>query len=349
MFESIQSLMDTFPEAVVQVRGGAVTGANAAARHYLPQLETDGPLPEFLELPCSAAPGSGVFTQGPFTYAFTASPAGEGLLILFRPAPQTVLTGRQLDGVIRQLRELLGELLGGVSAPEGGEEGALLAHPAFSRSFHRLFRLVNNLEYMQESGGGSVVFRPVTMDLDGLCRQLASEAYDLLRAADVTLEYECPARGLLIPGDPLLLQRMLLGLIANGARAAEGGRVVLALRRQRNRALLTLSDSGPLLDRRQLAAMLQDGGGPDIPLPGQGAGLGLSIVRSIVSLHRGEMIISLDQSAPVVMISLPTGPLEARTALRTPPPPQRDGGLSPVMVELSDVLPARLFRAEEMD
>lgn len=344
--ESIQSLMDLFPEAMVRVCGGVVTGVNAAARHFLPQLEEGAPLPDFLELPCSAPTGSGAFTQGPCTYSFSAAPFGEEQLILFRPAPQCLLTDRQLDSVLRQLRELMGEVLASTALQE---EEVSPAPPAFSRGFHRLFRLVNNLEYMQQAGAGGVPFRPVTMDLDGLCRQLAAQAYDPLHQAGVRLEYESPRRGLLIPGDPQLLQRMLLGLIANAARASEGGNVVLALRRMQSRALITVSDNGPLPDQRQLAAMIQTGGGPDIPLPGQGAGLGLPIVRHIVSLHQGEMITSLGQSTPSVMISLPTGPLIARTALRTPPPPQRDGGLSPVMVELADVLPSELFRAEELD
>lgn len=344
--ESIQSLMDLFPEGMVRVRSGVVTGVNAAARNLLPQLEEGAPLPAFLELPCAAPSGSGSFTQGAFTYSFSAAPAGEEQLLLFRPAPQCILTDRQLDGVLRQLRELMGEVL--ASAARREAEGDSLP-PAFRRSFHRLFRLVNNLDYMQQAGAGSVPFRPVTLDLDGLCRQLVEQAYDLLSQAGVRLEYECPDRGLLIPGDPQLLQRMLLDLIANAARAAEGGRVVLALRRAQSRALITVSDNGPLPDQRQLDAMLQTGGGSALPLPGQGAGLGLPIVRHVVSLHQGEMVVSLGQSTPSVMISLPTGPLTARATLRTPRPSQQDGGLSPILVALADILPSELFRAEELD
>lgn len=348
MFDSMQPVFDIFPEPMVRLSRGTVTGVNAAARYYLPQLEEGAPVPEFLELACTAPSGAGCFTQGPNSYTFSTAPVEGEQLILFRPAPQRLLTQRQMDSVLRHLRELLGELMGAPRLLE--EDGqAVLPMPAFSRSFHRMFRLVNNLSYMQQAAEGSAYFHPVTMDLSGLCRHLVSEAYDLLQQANVTLDYECPERSLLIPGDPELIQRMLLELISNAARAVGEGRVILSLRRTRSRALLTVSDNGPLLDQRQMDALLQEGGSDGIPLPGQGAGLGLPIVRHIVSLHQGEMITSLSQSTPSVMVSLPTGPLESRTGVSSPRRLQQDGGLSPVLTALSDLLPRELFTGQELD
>ena len=45
MLDSIQSLLDAFPEGVVQAHAGCVLAANEKARQYLPQLEPGGPLP----------------------------------------------------------------------------------------------------------------------------------------------------------------------------------------------------------------------------------------------------------------------------------------------------------------
>lgn len=54
MSEPIQSLLDNFPEGVIQVRGGVVQWANPMARRYLPQLREGSPLPDCL--PCPKAP-----------------------------------------------------------------------------------------------------------------------------------------------------------------------------------------------------------------------------------------------------------------------------------------------------
>ena len=178
---------------------------------------------------------------------------------------------------------------------------------------------------------------------------MTEQARGPLEAAGIALDYEGPGSGSLIPGDAELLKRLLLGLIANAARAAGEGRITLALRRSEDRAVLTLSDNGPLPDQRQLEAMLQPGGGQqDIPLPTQGAGLGLSIARDIVTRHGGSLLIQWGQSSPAVVVSLPTGPLDGRSVVHAPRF-QRDGGLDPVLVELSDVLPARLFSLEGLE
>lgn len=344
MFESIQSLLDSFPEGIIQVRQGLVYRANAMAIHYLPQLKEGDALPDCLVLPKHAPSGAGCFTSGPTSYTFSCSRVDGDLVVLFRPAPQTALTGAQLEGALEQLRTFMGDFLAQAgSLAHAGEETSRLPLDAFGKSFHRAFRLMGNLEYLQQSASGRVPFVSAPLDLDGLCRQVVEQARGPLEAAGIALDYEGEGNGLLIPGDSALLKRLILGLMANSARATQDGRITLAVYRSHSRAIVTLSDNGPLPDRRQLDAILQEGGSLEqLPLPNQGAGLCLSIARDIVKLHQGALLLQWGQSSPSVVISLPTGPLNTRTTVSTPRV-QRDAGLDPVLVELSDVLPARLL------
>ena len=83
-------------------------------------------------------------------------------------------------------------------------------------------------------------------------------------------------------------------------------------------------------------------------LPGQGAGLGLPIARHITALHQGKLLVQGGDRPPCVLVSLPTGPLNGRSSVHTPSI-QRDGGLDPVLTELSDILPASIFGLEGLD
>lgn len=154
-----------------------------------------------------------------------------------------------------------------------------------------MFRLLNNLDFVTSAAGpDGIPFRPSVLDLAGLCRQIARDAGQLLQQ-DTHLEYRSDLPSLLIQGDIPLLQRMLLGLISNSVQTMRGGVVLLSLRRQGDRAVLSLTDSGERPSDRQLAALLQQDTDQAIPQPGQGAGLGLSVVRHIAALHRGTMLV----------------------------------------------------------
>ena len=181
----------------------------------------------------------------------------------------------------------------------------------------------------------------------GLCRRLTQEASFFLDEAGVKLSLRLETPSLLVPGDPTLLQKLLLSLLSNAVKAAPGGEVVLSLTSRHDRAILTLGDSGDHLKGRDLEALFPPAQ-PDhrIPDPQDGAGMGLAIVRHIVALHGGTLLLEHRGGGLFAVISLPTGPLDPRLTVQSPRA-EDTGGLSPVLVELSDVLPLSRFQMDE--
>ena len=106
MLDSIQSLLDAFPEGVVQAHAGCVLAANEKARQYLPQLEPGGPLPAEIPLPPPGETETGTFTLNGRSYSCSCKAVGEEYILLFRPAARSALESWQMDGILRQLREL---------------------------------------------------------------------------------------------------------------------------------------------------------------------------------------------------------------------------------------------------
>lgn len=208
-----------------------------------------------------------------------------------------------------------------------------------NQSIYRLLRLINHLELSQTLTGGGVPYHPAPLDLAGLCREIADEITPLAELAGVNFRYESEVTSLLTTGDSALLRRLLLGLFSNALQAAgEGGEAGLHLQKQKGRAILTVWDSGPGLTEEALAR--------DDTL-----GLGLGIIRELAALHGGAVMLeSRPERGVRAMCSLPLHPPE-HGALRTPAAPKwdLDGGFSPVLIELSSVLPYSAFLPDDLE
>lgn len=208
-----------------------------------------------------------------------------------------------------------------------------------SQSVYRILRLINHLDLSQTLMRGGVPYRPAPLDLAGLCRETADETAPLAELAGINFRYESEVTSLLTTGDGGLLRRLLLGLFSNALRAAgEGGETGLHLQKQKTRAVLTVWDNGPGLAEEELS---QD----------DGLGLGLSIIRELAALHDGAVMLeSRPERGVRAVVSLPIRPPEGGPP-RTPPASKwdLDGGFSPVLVELSSVLPYGAFLPDDLE
>ena len=351
MSQSNSSALERLPEGAIQLCQGRVRAFNRAAGAQFPELAVGGQAPEYLS-PALGDQTAGVFLHQGVEYVFSRTPQDCGQLLLVHPSTQSALTDRQLDGFVRQMRSFMQEILLQVQllsndlTRAGGDPTD--RDDAFQKTFCRMYRLLSNLDYLRSLGAPQLSFQPITMDLAGLCARLSDEAASLLEGAGVTLTYRCAAASLLLPGDPELLTRLILILLSNAAKAAPQGSVFLTLAQRRDRAILSVTDSGQDFAQEDLDTLfpspLPDSRVPD---PQDGAGMGLAIARHIVALHKGAMLLERRESGALLsVVSLPTGPLDARLEVRSPRI-EDTGGLSPVLVELSDVLPQARFHFDD--
>lgn len=170
---------------------------------------------------------------------------------------------------------------------------------------HRLLTIINDILDLASIEAGRLVLERAPVDaravLDGTVQVMA----DLARDARMTLRVSSGEGLPPLDADERRLKQALCNLVSNAIKfAPPGGTVILSARQDPDgMAALAVSDSGPGIapeDQDRVFRAFERGGPPG--QPGQGAGLGLSLVRRIVELHGGEVRLESHAGAGTTVI-----------------------------------------------
>ncbi|WP_445261455.1 PAS domain-containing hybrid sensor histidine kinase/response regulator [Pseudomonas sp. RA_5y_Pfl1_P24] len=171
---------------------------------------------------------------------------------------------------------------------------ALLERPSetlvrnVSNSLEDVENLLGTLVDISKLDAGVIKADIAPFALSELLDNLAVEYTELARAEGLALHFiDCSA---LVRSDIQLLARILRNLLSNAIRYTYKGRVVLGCRRQHQRVLIQVWDSGMGIAEERLEEIFQEFKRGDVQRPDQdrGLGLGLAIVEKIAGMlgHR---------------------------------------------------------------
>ncbi len=188
-----------------------------------------------------------------------------------------------------------------------GEVGVALAKPRTPDEYraqlescleecNRLSRLIDSLLFLARAEGGEQPTRRQPVDLGRELSTIAEFYEPLAAEAGVTLRVTGePGTGALL--DRALLQSAVGNLIENAiAATAQGGAVTVTCSREQDAVRVEVADTGRGIDPAHIPHVFDRLYRAD-PARRGGAGLGLSIVKSIVTLHAGTVSLASEAGA----------------------------------------------------
>ena len=341
----LSALFDHFPEPVLYLFGNRMIYTNEPACLLL----EDGQCPEALLSALAEHPGD-VFSLALETgnYHATVSSLEGGDLLVLRPLPEVEGGEHPFSNAVYRMRDCLSNFSAVSWKLRLSLKARGLLHDfdqdlaSQSRLTHQMLRLTRQAELTEELNQKSFP-QEEGFDLAQVCQGMADETTYLADMAGVTFTYEANIDRLPFQGSKSLLTQMLLALISNGVRAAgRGGKTAFHLHAEDGRCVLSVQDNGVGISPERMSTLFSAASPEAVPTPGEGAGLGLYNARRIAMLHGGVLVAQSSDEGASLVVSLPvvTPP---SVPLRNNPGYDNLGGYSPVLIELSDLLPWQAF------
>jgi PAS domain S-box-containing protein len=219
--------------------------------------------------------------------------------------------GEFFGSVSHELRTPLTSILGytALLREDLGEDGEAAAHlEVIERNASRQLRLVEDLLSIARIQAGEFEVHRLPTELGAVVAQAAEELRPIAVEARVELVVEA-APPVPILGDSDRLAQVVSNLVSNAIKfTPPRGRVEVAVRAERERALLTVSDTGPGVSAAERSRLFERMfRSEDVKrLQVDGAGLGLAIARSIVEAHSGTIDVrTADSGGAVFEVAVP--------------------------------------------
>jgi signal transduction histidine kinase len=165
------------------------------------------------------------------------------------------------------------------------------------------------------------------LNLDALVRDVVLGFDASLRQHDLSWRIEASDDGLVVAGDAGRLGQVIGNIVDNAIRCARAGSTIsLALTRRGESARLAVHDVGESIDDVSLPHIFERfyRADPSRARGSGGAGIGLAIVKELVSAHGGSVGAESDDDGVTVWFELPLRTPEPRPA--TLPEPRRSIG-----------------------
>lgn len=340
--------LNEYPQPALLAGAERILAVNDKAAQLFRDLVPGAELPEALRIPEDDSQWEGSVTLEGRMYRVAAAREGEDTRYLLQPQEQRALGEAQLDSSLYQLRTLMGDFRRDLAPYVAGErerfEDGDMA--GFSKSYYRMLRLMDHLDLLRDAAAGQLRLNRERMEMGRFCQEIVQESGALLEELGIELRYAAPAEPIFVTADGDLLRTAALELISNCAGRRRGGGVIhVRLIKRGGWVRLCVTDDGAQATGRERLAMTSRGTMPLIPIGGTGAGLGLSVAEEILRLHGGALVTVLNTGAPRVYLAIPAGQPDGKISLHTPVM-ERNAGMNPYLIALSDVLSGETIRED---
>jgi signal transduction histidine kinase/heme-degrading monooxygenase HmoA len=198
-----------------------------------------------------------------------------------------------LTVLVHELRQPLGAAAAALGVLRKMDSDTALARPRnhLERQLLQIQRLVEDLNDSARLAGGTIDLRRIDLDLAAYIRGLTPSWEATAEAEQKHFQWRAPETPLMLSGDPHRLQQVFSNLVSNAFKdTVPGGSVSLAMTRDGDTAVVTVTDDGEGIPPDRLATVFELF--KRATSTASGLGVGLAVVRGLVEAHDGSVTVA---------------------------------------------------------
>ncbi|PAB59164.1 PAS domain-containing sensor histidine kinase [Anaeromicrobium sediminis] len=157
---------------------------------------------------------------------------------------------------------------------------------------YRLIRLVNNLIDITRIDSGFSDLNLTNCNIEKLVEDVTLSISDFIKLKELNLEYRSYIDGIIIACDQDKIERILLNLLSNAIKFTnKGDRIIVTMEETDGFVLISVKDTGIGIKEESQKIIFDKFRQVNKSLArrNEGSGIGLSLVKSLVELHNGEI------------------------------------------------------------
>ncbi len=163
---------------------------------------------------------------------------------------------------------------------------------------YRLLRLINNLLDITKMDSGFIKLNTVNYNIVYLIEEIVQSIVPYSKQKDLIMEFDTEEEEIFMSVDFDKIERIILNLLSNAIKfTPTGGKIFVNIRRSKNSVFISIKDTGPGIPKNLHSEIFERYKQTNSCLTreNEGSGIGLSLVKSFITLHNGSIKLASDE------------------------------------------------------
>jgi signal transduction histidine kinase/PAS domain-containing protein len=211
---------------------------------------------------------------------------------------------------------------------------------SITQNCYRLSKLINNIVDMSKIEAGYYELNVSSHNIVEVIEEVVMSVTDYGDSRGLDIIFDTDVEEKLVACDPEKIERVILNLISNAIKFSNAGsKIVISTQDKGEFIEISVSDEGMGIDKKYINKIFDRYKQADKSLSrnAEGTGIGLSLVKSIVELHKGKVFVESELGkGSKFSVLLPTGSLK-ETDVAWSSSMMKDNKQN-INIELSDII-----------